>query len=142
MAQKTKRNSIATMVKRDVAAAAIASGASLKVAAAEAGVGRRTMTRWVNDDEEFKRKVESEAKSRLAKIREYALDQGLDVMRALVAAALDGDVRAQCAVLDRIGVHRVERLEHGGATPGAGITINITPDEAERAERLAKKVTG
>jgi hypothetical protein len=104
---------------RERAVTALLSCATIKQAARKAGVGLRTLTRWLSDDRQFQQL--------LARARQRALELAVgrlakstaNAVTTLAKASKDGDVKAAGMVIDRAlkGVEladvlaRVERLE-------------------------------
>lgn len=127
-------------IKQKHAIAALSAGATGKEAAAAAGVRQSTLSRWLRDPE-FKAKLAERTEEACAKAATLMTERIERVVHALIEKAEGGDVTACNSILDRIGLVKGARIEHTGSN-AAGITINITPEDAERAERLSKKVTG
>jgi hypothetical protein len=85
--------------QREAAALAIARGMSVKSAAQETRVGRRTLHRWLKEDPSFQLRVNelrAEFFSRTAGCLSELTGQAVDTLRELLASA-DEKVRLQAA---------------------------------------------
>ena len=100
--------------RREQAVEALLSTPTVEAAAARAKVGVRTLTRWLNEDETFKR-MYRQARRRLVERAISTLQRVSNAAATVLAVELQSDraadrIRAACEVLDR-AVGGIELLD-------------------------------
>lgn len=96
--------------RHQAAIAALMTGASITAAANAAGVDRRTMQRWLRDNEAFNRELEHRQEEAFASVRPRVSAIVDEALHRLHLGVLGNDadlIDMQGQVLDRAGVFRV-----------------------------------
>jgi hypothetical protein len=101
----------ATEYLREQAAMLVAAGASLTRCGEELGVNRETVAAWLLEPEVAAR-VEALRRDALGEARKALIAAGPAAVAKLVELAAGGDRQAAIAVLDRIGLHPKQTVEH------------------------------
>lgn len=126
--------SVAYQAKREELAILIASGMPYARAARELHVNKSTIHKWVREPElaaridELMRSSVDRAKRRMLSAADRAVEAALEAMDK-------GDWRAGIAILDRVGLHPKQTIEH--ETP-----VDLSEESLDKLSARARELVG
>lgn len=120
--------------KQQIAFAALAEGKSVTCAAARANVNRRTVQRWMRDDENFQAAMDASRVGMMDLVRRQLLATAPRAAEKIAEATEKGDGKFALALLKALGAFAGTSAP-GASAPADGAPIDDIDKEIDRRQR-------